>query len=920
MKRLLVVFFALMVTWGSLNAQLALPLGSKIENYKKAYPIEKNYLSFDKPYYNVGDTIWFKTVLLNGDLSGSIRSDKMHVELFNDSLILLENRVIPLNNGLGFGDFALDFNLKGGNYTIRAYTNWQQNFGNDYFFQKSFYIGKASDKTWLLDSYQKLNTGGAKPALDLKLRITNIKNEAVGLRDVEIYLMDDKKRLAKASFQTDANGLIETSIPLNEYRLSGKYSFRLIDKKDATKNLVLPINLHDIDQVDLQFMPESGYLINDIYGKVAFKALGADGLGKNISGYIVNNKSERLAEFSALHKGMGSFFLLPKSGETYTAIYNINGKSQKTILPLGINEGTALRVDHLSNPDSIYVYAKASPLKRTANYELVALNNEGIVFTVAMDLKAGFSNLKLAKNIFPEGITHFTMFANQQPVNDRQVFINKKQKINLHLDAAKDNYKERDSVSLEVTATKEDGSPLAGNFSVSVTDDKQVKQQTTESNIISYFLLQSDLKGNIEDAGWYFKDQRPETLLALDYLLLTQGWIGYKWDDILRQDLQPKFKPEKGSTIEGRLTNILKKPASNLSLTLMSLGKDILITDTISNLDGRFTFDNLPLLDTVAYAIKIKNKRGKSSSATINVEEFISSKLITEQKSIIPWYINTDTTLLNYYRTSEKRLVQSNNYNAKIRGNMLEEVEIKGISNEVIQNLVWDGKLVEEFPEKELKKMPRKSLWDLMKAKIPNLKISRYFAKECFAGVGMHRYDTIVIGTRLVSAIRVDKVDANEIMGGRMFVGGGENGGYIDFSFQAYNHLLQYFNAEDVKHISVYLGCSGYFIDITTRSGNGPWMNRATGMYVYRPLPNYIGRDFYSPKYKIDQNKAIPDHRATIFWDANVVTDENGKAKISFYAADKPTTYTVKIEGTDLLGRFGYKTTTLKVINSSSSK
>jgi hypothetical protein len=51
----------------------------------------------------------------------------------------------------------------------------------------------------------------------------------------------------------------------------------------------------------------------------------------------------------------------------------------------------------------------------------------------------------------------------------------------------------------------------------------------------------------------------------------------------------------------------------------------------------------------------------------------------------------------------------------------------------------------------------------------------------------------------------------------------------------------------------------------------------------------------------------LPDTRSTIDWEPNVITGPNGKATLSFYAADKPATYTVVIEGSDGNGNIGYK-------------
>ena len=251
-----------------LKAQQKNTVSDKIETYTKTLPIEKIYLSFDKPYYNAGDTLWFKTVLLNGGFTATEKTGKIYVELFNDSLRLIENRAVLLNNGLGYGDFKLNQKLREGTYIIRAYSNWQQNFGNDYFFQKSFYIGNASNKTWLLNAHQQLNTTATNRTLDLQLRITNLKNEAIGLKDIEISLMDGSKRITKADLQTKQDGTIATQIPLSNNELTPNTTLIIVDKKDKTTVSVLPLLLQKQDQLDLQFMPEGGYMVNSMFGKI----------------------------------------------------------------------------------------------------------------------------------------------------------------------------------------------------------------------------------------------------------------------------------------------------------------------------------------------------------------------------------------------------------------------------------------------------------------------------------------------------------------------------------------------------------------------------------------------------------------------------------------------------------------------------
>jgi hypothetical protein len=916
MKRSLIVIVLLLSMAINLHAQL---LSAKLQAYQKTFPIEKIYLSFDKPYYNVGDTIWFKSFLLNADFSASNRSDKIYIELFNDSLKFIENRVTLLNNGLGCGDIELKPGLKEGTYTIRAYSNWQQNLGEEYFYQKSFYVGKASNKTWLLDSYQKLTTSETKKTLDLKVRITTINNQPVALKSVEVYLMNDKKRVMRANLQTTIDGKIETSIPLGSTNLTGNYSFVIVDKNDKNQNAVLAISLQETNEVDLQFMPEGGYLVNGIYGKIGFKAIGADGMGRNVSGNIVNSKNETIVAFNTIHKGMGNFFLLPQKGETYATVININGKETRKPLPIAKDEGTTLRIDPLSIRDSVIIFVKATEMKRMDGYLLSAQVTGETLMEVNINLKNGFSILKVPKKDFPNGIIHFTLFSPESlPLNERQVMINYPQKIQLKITSDKNSYTPRDSISLEIIATKENGLPLSGSFSIAVTDENQVKQDQYQGNITSYFLLQSEIKGNIEDPAWYFYDQDATKLLALDQLMLAQGWIGYKWDNIIKSDLLPRFKAEKGNLIEGKLTNLLNKPVPNVNLTLLSLGKNIFLTDTISNSEGKFTFKDVPLFDTVAYSIKIKNAKGKTSTATIMVDEFIPPKDITTIDSAIPWYNNPDSTLLNYYTTVVKKEKEPK---LSLSGTTLKEVEIKGQKKlkDFIQTTAWDSKFIMEINEEELKKNPRKSLFDLIKEKIPGFRADIFWAHMCGKRPGAHRFTNYVIGNMLVSHIMIDKINTHLVASGIDDEYNGNIDGVSSTAsdseiFETNKYILNRLSAEDVINITLYRGCVYYFLDITTRSGKGPWITNTPGMYVFRPLPVYRAKDFYSPKYTAAKSGALPDLRSTIFWDANVVTDEKGKALVSFYAADLPSTYLIKIEGTDLLGRFGTETKKINIL------
>jgi hypothetical protein len=48
------------------------------------------------------------------------------------------------------------------------------------------------------------------------------------------------------------------------------------------------------------------------------------------------------------------------------------------------------------------------------------------------------------------------------------------------------------------------------------------------------------------------------------------------------------------------------------------------------------------------------------------------------------------------------------------------------------------------------------------------------------------------------------------------------------------------------------------------------------------------------------------DMRSTLYWEPNIVTDQMGRATVSFFTADKKVNYNIQIEGMNNQGELGY--------------
>ncbi len=107
----------------------------------------------------------------------------------------------------------------------------------------------------------------------------------------------------------------------------------------------------------------------------------------------------------------------------------------------------------------------------------------------------------------------------------------------------------------------------------------------------------------------------------------------------------------------------------------------------------------------------------------------------------------------------------------------------------------------------------------------------------------------------------------------------------------------------------------GGVVLITTKQNKGaPTNNTYSNMKVITPLGYQITKEFYSPVYKTIEQKTnnMSDLRTTIYWNPNMITQDDGKANIHFYTSDNPEHYSVIIEGITDEGKIVYSANTFK--------
>lgn len=121
-----------------------------LTDYGRNLAPEKTYLHTDKDLYTNGETIWFKTYLVDGiSHDSSDKSKVVYVELVNDRDSVVAKRKLFVEDIGTSGDILLDDDIAQGEYTLRSYTKYMLNEDGPVVFEKSIPIFVQEVRTGL---------------------------------------------------------------------------------------------------------------------------------------------------------------------------------------------------------------------------------------------------------------------------------------------------------------------------------------------------------------------------------------------------------------------------------------------------------------------------------------------------------------------------------------------------------------------------------------------------------------------------------------------------------------------------------------------------------------------------------------------------------------------------------------------------
>jgi len=471
------------------------------------------------------------------------------------------------------------------------------------------------------------------------------------------------------------------------------------------------------------------------------------------------------------------------------------------------------------------------------------------------------------------------------PLSERMVFNKKYEEINVEFHTDKEAYETHEKVISTLILKDYDNQPLAGHFSVAITDDNDIAVDSS-TTILSSLLLASELKGYIENPTYYLQDGFDQNV-ALDYLMMTHGWRRYNIPDVVKgnfssQKIPFQISQEISGTVKGLFPS---RPVADSQISLLTSEGGFGTVST--NEKGNFFFQDFEFPDSTSYIIQARSKKG-SNKVELVLDREIFPKLIYATQTPVNEILSLDSEIKAEPEINKfiAKAEQRSKYDQDMRAIQLSEVVITGYRN-------------------ERKDEPRLQYWG-------NIGSDKTIRREEFEKRNPNRVSDILRGVAGVMVYPNGIVTIRQAgqEGLPLVLLDGMQIPWPERVVSPFDSPIEYVPVTNVESIDIYKGVNPFgmrgaygVISITTRRGGSSGGLTQFNFASYTPLGYQKPVEFYSPKYEILEARQlnIPDFRTTIYWKPDVVISDSGenagKESFDFYTSDIPTTYSVVIEG-----------------------
>ena len=394
-----------------------------------------------------------------------------------------------------------------------------------------------------------------------------------------------------------------------------------------------------------------------------------------------------------------------------------------------------------------------------------------------------------------------------------------------------------DPMELDITLMGADGTPLSGNFSLSVTDYDVVTPDTLQPAIDKYL--------NQQYADYPLSDMLSGTYPRIDYSFQTS------------------------QTITGQIRGSIFKKIKNPKLMLVRPDTGFRQTFELGD-SCRFTINGLDFADGTTYVLEGMRRTGSTSLVQLN---------ITTQ---------TFPTLHSPFSSAPSSLSVPDNFAKQAQ----EQVMYGSIDREIELPEVVKEKKRQHKPTNLMGMPPFRAFYD------DDPLLNNFYSMEILLstlGIPVYRDANGELQIRYRSG-----TVTRAMQGPGIFIDEFRSNMEELMMLQPETiESIEWFDHVGAANMTIYgwnVSTSGLLL-VRQKPGLKGRVFRPISMASIHQQGWKPSVEFYSPQYPDPSAKTRPDHRTTLYWNPKVETDEKGHASVRFYASDISKRYLITLEG-----------------------
>lgn len=485
------------------------------------------YVHTDRTLYEPGDFVWFRAYLTDPQLRlDQVASDVLTIQLLDPGGTVIQTVNLYRGENGHDGHLQLQAELKGGRYTLRAYTNWLGNYGPEHLYTKHLYLQELANPNLLLylEPERESFTPGSTVAYTLTARGRD--GEPLAEKIVSASLRIAAEPLQEFTFLTDAKGIADLRLPLPEGLSTSDVIISATVRHAGEVESALRTVRVSLGYVNLRFFPEGGGRSRGAH-KIAFRATDRNGKPLDLSGRVMAGGLTQFS-FQSTHNGYGHF-ILPAAGRLPLYV-ELDGYTDTTfrlpqVFPMSISATADVR------PEEVELSVGSN--QGTPFYDLQLLREDTLAYQT--QVYPGTTTIPLTG--LPPGVYLMRLADETTRIRWERLFFHRPPEIILSgLEAKQITNAHEHHFRLEDTT----GQTISGDFSVAIVDDgPYTRQNDKQPHLVAQLLLQSQLTGKLYEPNDYFDSQQPKAMAALDDVMLCHGWRMYESPQVAGFKHQP---------------------------------------------------------------------------------------------------------------------------------------------------------------------------------------------------------------------------------------------------------------------------------------------------------------------------------------------------------------------------------------------